>query len=145
MISFEINHSHDFSNLINPSFDGRLCYKVMALENQNSNGINGTSSSNTFCIQNDPLIFIPNAIDLRGSVNYWKPVINMIDFSDYKVSIYNRHGELISFLDDINQFWDGKVLNSDLTVPMGVYVYQIEFKNPEGKYFHKKGHITLIK
>ena len=88
---------------------------------------------------------IPNAIDLRGSVNYWKPVINMIDFSDYKVSIYNRHGELISFLDDINQFWDGKVLNSDLTVPMGVYVYQIEFKNPEGKYFHKKGHITLIK
>ena len=143
--SFEINHSHDFSNLINPSFDGRLCYKVMAFENQNSNGINGISSSNTFCIQNDPLVFIPNAIDLRGSINYWKPVISMIDFSDYKVSIYNRHGELISFFDDINQFWDGKVLNSDLTVPMGVYVYQIEFKNPEGKYFHKKGHITLIK
>ena len=117
----------------------------MAFENQNSNGINGISSSNTFCIQNDPLVFIPNAIDLRGSVNYWKPVINIIDFSDYKVSIYNRHGELISFFDDINQFWDGKVLNSDLTVPMGVYVYQIEFKNSEGKYFHKKGHITLIK
>ena len=51
----------------------------------------------------------------------------------------------ISFFDDINQFWNGKVLNSDVIVPMGVYVYQIEFKNPEGKYFQRKGHITLIK
>lgn len=143
--SFEINHLHDFSNLINLSFDGRLCYKVMAYETQNINGTNGVSSSNTFCIQNDPLVFIPNAIDLRGSANYWKPVINMIDFSDYKVSIYNRRGELISFFDDINEFWDGKVLNSDVIVPMGVYIYQVEFKNPDGKYFHKKGHITLIK
>ena len=143
--SFEINHLHDFSNLINQSFDGRLCYKVMAYETQNINGTNGVSSSNTFCIQNDPLVFIPNAIDLRGAANYWKPVINMIDFSDYKVSIYNRRGELISFFDDINGFWDGKVLNSDVIVPMGVYIYQVEFKNPDGKYFHKKGHITLIK
>ena len=79
-----LNHSHDFSNLLNPFFDGRLCYQVMAENFKIVYGINGESSSNTFCIQNDPLVFIPNAIDLRGSVNYWKPVINMIDFSEYK-------------------------------------------------------------
>lgn len=143
--SFEISHQHDFSDLVNSLFDGRLCYKVMAFESQNSSGVSGVSSSNTHCFQNDPLIFIPNAIDLRGMVNYWKPVINMIDFSDYKVSIFNRYGELIAYLDDINQFWDGRVRNTDILASVGVYIYQIEFKNPAGKYFHRKGHITLIK
>ena len=69
----------------------------------------------------------------------------MIDFSDYKVSIYNRQGELIAFSDNIDQVWDGKIMNSNNLAPMGVYVYQLEFKNPSGKYFHKKGQITLIR
>ena len=65
----------------------------------------------------------------------------MIDISDYKVSIYNRHGELISFLMILIN--SGMVkFNSDLTVPMGVYVYQIEFKNLRESIFTKMG--TLL-
>ena len=93
--------------------------------------------------QNEPLVFVPNAISLSGTENYWKPVINMIDFSEYSVSIFNRLGTLIFDSDDINEAWYGTTLSNNFA-PMGVYVYQIEFKNSEGKYFHKKGHITLI-
>ena len=89
-------------------------------------------------MQNEPIVFIPNALDLNGVVNYWKPVIKMIDFSDYKVSIYSRQGELVALLDNIDQVWDGRIMNSSNLASMGVYVYQVEFKNPSGKYFHKK-------
>ena len=108
-------------------------------------GFSGISTSNIKCLQNEPIVFIPNALDLNGVVNYWKPIIKMIDFSDYKVSIYNRHGVLIALLDNIDQVWDGSVMNSSNYASMGVYLYQVEFKNPAGKYFHRKGQITLIR
>ena len=141
--SLEFKYFHDFNNLVSSNFDGRICYQVIAEEFQNSIASNGESRSNIFCIQNEPLVFVPNAISLSGTENYWKPVINMIDFSEYSVSIFNRLGALIFNSDDINEAWYGTTLSNNFA-PMGVYVYQIEFKNSEGKYFHKKGHITLI-
>ena len=141
--SLEFKYFHDFNNLVSSNFDGRICYQVIAEEFQNSITSNGESRSNIFCIQNEPLVFVPNAISLSGTENYWKPVINMIDFSEYSVSIFNRLGALIFNSDDINEAWYGTTLSNNFA-PMGVYVYQIEFKNSEGKYFHKKGHITLI-
>lgn len=141
--SLEFKYFHDFKNLVSSNFDGRICYQVIAEEFQNSSGNNGESSSNIFCIQNEPLLFVPNAISLSGTENFWKPIINMIDFSEYSVSIFNRLGALIFNSNDINEAWYGTTLSNNFA-PMGVYVYQIEFKNSEGKYFHKKGHITLI-
>jgi gliding motility-associated-like protein len=140
-----LNYLHDFTNFLEPLFDGRICYQISAIENQSSFGSSGISTSNIKCLQNEPIVFIPNALDLNGVVNYWKPIIKMIDFSDYRVSIYNRQGELIAFLENIDQVWDGKIMNSNNLAPMGVYVYQVEFKNPSGNYFHKKGQITLIR
>jgi gliding motility-associated-like protein len=140
-----LNYLHDFTNFLEPLFDGRICYQISAIENQSSFGLSGISTSNIKCLQNEPIVFIPNALDLNGVVNYWKPIVKMIDFSDYKVSIYNRSGELIALLDNIGQVWDGKIMNSNNLASMGVYLYQLEFKSPSGKYFHKKGHITLIR
>ena len=140
-----LNYLHDFTNFLQPLFDGRICYQISAIENQSSLGSSGISTSNIKCLQNEPIVFIPNALDLNGVANYWKPIIKMIDFSDYKVSIYNRQGELIALLDNIDQVWDGKIRDSNNLASMGVYVYLVEFQNPSGKQFHKKGQITLIR
>ena len=140
-----LNYLHDFTNFLEPLFDGNICYQISAIENLSSLGSSGISTSNIKCLQSEPIIFIPNALDLNGVVNYWKPIIKMIDFSDYKVSIYSRQGELIALLDNIDQVWDGRIMNTGNIASMGVYVYQVEFKNPTGKYFHKKGQITLIR
>jgi gliding motility-associated-like protein len=67
----------------------------------------------------------------------------MISLNEYSVSIFNRHGELIFYTEDVNQSWDGSISGSPNT-SMGVYIYQVEFKNSEGRYFLKKGHINLI-
>ena len=56
------------------------------------------------------LFLFPNAISLNGVENYWKPIINMIDFSEYSVSIFNRLGALIFNSDDINEAWYGTTL-----------------------------------
>ena len=50
-----------------------------------------------------------------------------------------------ALMDHIDQVWDGRIMNSSNLASMGVYVYQVEFKNPSGKYFQKKGQITLIR
>ena len=140
-----LNYLHDFTNFLEPLFDGRICYQISAIENQSSLGSSGISTSNIKCLQNEPIVFIPNALDLNGVANYWKPIIKMIDFSNYKVSIYNRQGELIALLDNIDQVWDGKIRDSNNLASMGVYVYLVEFQNPSGKQFYKKGQITLIR
>jgi hypothetical protein len=48
-------------------------------------------------------------------------------------------------LDNIDQVWDGKIRDSNNLASMGVYVYLVEFQNPSGKQFYKKGQITLIR
>ena len=69
----------------------------------------------------------------------------MIDYSEYKVSIFNRVGQLIYELNNINEFWDGTILNSGRIAPLGIYVFLIELKNSRGQFITEKGSITLIR
>ena len=103
------------------------------------------SISNLLCIDHEPLIFIPNALNVNGINNRWKPSSRLIDFSDFKVSIFSRNGSLIYELTSEDDFWDGTVLNSGILAPLGVYVYSMEFKNSKGDFFKTNGNITLIK
>jgi gliding motility-associated-like protein len=68
----------------------------------------------------------------------------MIDFSELKVSIFNRNGELIFNFTDPNAFWNGTVLETGNIAPNGVYVFLIEIKNNSDQSFIKKGSITLL-
>ena len=139
------SYSHDFNHLVNYPFDGKLCYKIIANEASNDLGINGQSISNELCIEHSPIVYVPNAINLKGINNKWKPLINLIDYSEYKVSIFNRVGQLIYELNNINEFWDGTILNSGRIAPLGIYVFLIELKNSRGQFITEKGSITLIR
>ena len=85
-----------------------------------------------------------NALRLNGQNNQWMPIVNMIDYLEFQVLIYNRYGELIYQLNDQTQSWNGSMLNSSDKVPIGVYVFLMQFKNPSGQLFTKKGHITVV-
>jgi gliding motility-associated-like protein len=56
--------------------------------------------------------------------------------------IYNRWGEKIKELKDINEGWDGTYKGA--SVPDGVYVYLIEVTTKEGT-INKAGHITVFR
>ena len=56
--------------------------------------------------------------------------------------IYNRWGEKIRELRDINEGWDGTY--KGVSVPDGVYIYLIEVSTKEGT-INKAGHITVFR
>ena len=88
---------------------------------------------------------MPNAIYISGINNTWKPVVNLIDFSDYTVSIYNRLNHLVFQSSNKDEAWDGTYFDSNNFVPLGVYIYVIEFRSARGDYKRRQGHITVIR
>ena len=66
-----------------------------------------------------------------------------IDVVDFKISIYNRLGQLVYTSNDINFNWNGRHKGNDL--PPQVFHYYCEILCSGGKKLFKKGNITLIK
>ena len=143
--STDHNFEHDIGSFIVEPFNGLICYKIKAKEVLNSFNMESLSESNTVCIQQQPMVSIPNAIYIGGINELWKPVMNLHDFTEYKVSIFNRLGQLVYELNDYNQFWDGTYQATGKLASVGVYIYWMEFKTVNGEYFNRKGHITLIR
>jgi gliding motility-associated-like protein len=143
--SSTLSYSEDISNYIGTLSNGEFCYQIAALENQNSYGFKSTSLSNELCINKDPKVYVPNALVVSGINNNWKPVVNLIDFNNYNVQIYNRLGQLVFETNDYAQGWDGTILNSNALAPLGVYLYMIEFQNGRGDFLRKQGHITVVR
>ena len=75
----------------------------------------------------------------------WKPILNIDEVEEYKVSIYNRLGQLVYELEDYNQFWDGSYQSTGELSSTGVFIYFMEFKTTDGNYHNRKGHITVIR
>ena len=136
--------SHNFQSTINYPFDGRQCYKVRANEILNDLGNKNQSISNELCVQSNPLIYVPNAINVNGFNNTWKPIINMVDFSEVKISIYNRNGELIFSIFNHYDSWSGLNQITGSLAASGIYVYVIELRNAIDQIFTNKGHITVL-
>ncbi len=143
--SSTLSYSEDVMNYIGTLSNGLFCYQIVALENQNSYGFKSTSLSNELCVNKDPKVYVPNALIVSGINNYWKPVVNLIDFNNYSVQIYNRLSQLVFETNDYDQGWDGVIINSNTIAPIGVYLYMIEFQNGRGDFMRKQGHITIVR
>ena len=140
-----LEYNDDVDPFIGTDADGHFCYKIIAHEQLNSYGIMESSESNEVCTDQDPIIFVPNAIYIDGINNTWKPVVNLMDFTDYHVYVYNRLNHLVYETTDKFESWDGTYSDKNTLVPLGVYVYFVEFKNGRGDFFRKQGHITVIR
>ncbi|MDE6654646.1 MAG: gliding motility-associated C-terminal domain-containing protein [Muribaculaceae bacterium] len=62
---------------------------------------------------------------------------------EFDCHIFNRWGQEMIHLTDPSQGWDGKYKGK--TVPTGVYYYVIKAKGSEGRKYHLKGDINIIK
>lgn len=122
---------------------GEFCYYIEAFENPNSYGIDEVSYSNNACAYLEPLVWVPNAMVIGGVNNEFKPSMSYINFNDYQMYIYNRWGEVIFKTEDIQEGWDGRYHSN--YVKSGVYVYHILYSSAEGKYFEKRGSVTVVK
>jgi len=83
-----------------------------------------------------PNIFSPNG---DGVHDTWQ-IENLSDYPKCEVKIYNRYGQMVKFLSEYKEAWDGRINGKD--APVGTYYYIIYFRNG---YPPIKGWVDIIK
>lgn len=89
-----------------------------------------------------PNAFTPNEDNIN---DVFKPVINDRNIQNYKFQIFNRWGQLIFETQDLEEGWDGSVNNAEKEKAQGIYIWQLEFVDLEGKQRQRRGSVLLYK
>ncbi len=106
--------------------------------------INGCSASDTVNIFYDPIIYVPNTFTPGGdnSVNtYFK--VEGGNVSSFELLIFDRWGELICTLNDIDEYWDGTYEGNNCQD--GTYVWKLSVRGINGKEYKYVGHVNLLR
>ena len=93
----------------------------------------------------DMQVYVPNAFtpNNNGTNDYFN--VYGVGFVSYELSIYNRWGQLVHFIKNREQGWDGTDMTSGKPVPQGVYVYKITLIDNQGKIHNRFNHVTVIR
>lgn len=134
--------SDDVNNVVS---DGRICYKVEAVESFNIFGLAERSFSNEACITLPPLIYIPNAFTPGGLNPVFKPILSDFDPVDYDFTILDRWGQAVFRTNQPDEGWDGHIDLSGKMAETGTYVYMVTLHDGDGIEIIKRGHVTLLK
>jgi gliding motility-associated-like protein len=129
----------------NYTASGTFCYVIEAIErNGNPYFLQDSARSNEVCVEQHPLIFIPNAFHPGGELNeIFIPSNAFVIAEGYSFDIFNRWGEHIFHTSNPREGWNGSYKGS--MCPEGVYVYRVVAKNGESADFEKVGAVTLIR
>jgi len=132
----------DVSQLRN---NGEVCYQVMATENVSQTSFADSSFSNIFCLQYEPLMFVPNAFTPDGLNPIFLPVVQNVDPEKYTFSIIDRWGKVVFETNDPAAGWDGIISSSGLPATNDVFQYRIELIINKTDAIVKQGYVTLIR
>ncbi|MDE0917995.1 MAG: gliding motility-associated C-terminal domain-containing protein [Flavobacteriales bacterium] len=138
-----VYHTEDYIGDLT-QMPGDFCYTVVALENNTTGGLNG-SSSNQVCLTEDPLLWIPTAFTPNNDdINDWFPwapgestlgfVSDGVSSGEatFKLVILSRWGDVIFTSQSPDECWDG-TSNNEL-VPDGVYTVVVRALDGSGKW-----------
>ena len=136
------NYFDDISALYESG--SKFYYYIEAHEGMNRYGFEETSISNQITLIQPPTIYLPNAFrPLAASNNVFRPVNSFVSLDGYSFSIFTRTGECIFLTTNPQEGWDGRVKGT--VAPMGVYVWYLEYKLPDGTPMERTGTVTLVK
>jgi len=134
---------------------GDFCYTIVALENDAFGVLNG-AKSNTVCLTQDPLIWIPNAFSPNGDdLNEYFPwpkdevTLGFVSRSlpngepTFYMTIYSRWGDTIFSSASMKDVWDG-TFNGD-PVPNGVYSTVIRILDGAGRWHVLSQSVNVIR
>lgn len=85
-----------------------------------------------------PNSFTPNKDNLNDE---FLPI--NIGIKEYQLIIFDRWGSIVFSTKDPNESWKGKINNTDIDAPVGVYTYNIDALNVLKDFISKKGMIVL--
>ncbi|MEE4258028.1 MAG: gliding motility-associated C-terminal domain-containing protein, partial [Bacteroidales bacterium] len=101
------------------------------------------SWSNEIYFEYHPQMYLPNAFRPGGLNSVFRPVGNFVNFSDYRLEIYNRWGEMIFSTDDFGTGWDGTIGGTD--APAGMYVCKLNYRSSTGRTETLKTSLVLLR
>lgn len=113
-----------------------------------TNGFNCSLTDSTQIVQIcAPTVYIPNAIEPTGdeSKNQNLHIFGKY-FTNFKMTIYNRWGEIIFYTEDRNKTWDGTYLGKPM--PEGSYNYIVTYEGLEGDFvgpYRKEGKVSIMR
>ena len=123
------------------------CYYIEAFENSgaHSQPSLGFSRSNIACTSHQPVVWMPTAF-APGSFNeknkFFGPVVSFVDFTSYKMTIFNRFGMEVYSTNETFGAWDGTI--KGVRAPADTYIYRIEYSNGAGNDFEQTGFFNLL-
>jgi len=139
--SLAVTYTDDVSTLTGTV--SRITYLVEAYEgNTNPYGFREHSYSNEALADQEPKVYLPNAISPKGLNNVLKPVTVFVNEEGYEFLVYNRWGQNVFRTNSADEGWDGKY--NGQYVPQGVYVYLIRFRNATGQPRQIKGNVVVL-
>ena len=116
---------------------------IVTLIIKNSKGCKD-SVSHTIIIDGLFTFYTPNSFTPERVTNsFFLPVGIGWDDTTFKMSIYDRWGNLIYKTDDVNKGWDGRCVGS--IVQEDVYVWKASVKETGGKQHDYIGRVTVVK
>jgi gliding motility-associated-like protein len=121
---------------------GEFCYRIEAVEGDNSFGLPTTAMSNELCLTQEPKIWVPNAFITGGFNNTWRPVISFADLETYLLIVYDRVGNGIFESTDPNESWDGTYKGE--VVQDGSYAFYLGVRDGEGRLYETAGHVLKL-
>lgn len=138
----QLSFTDDVNNVVS---DGRICYKVEAVESMNIYGFAERSFSNVACVVLPPLIYIPNAFTPGGVNPIFVPVLSDFDPADYDFTVFDRWGQPIFKTNQPGEGWDGTLPLTEKLAETGTYIYMVTLHDGDGIEIIKRGHVTLLK
>lgn len=122
---------------------GDFCYIVEAMDAfpGPAGGLN-YALSNQMCLTQEPVVWVPNAILIGGENDIFKPVISFADFTNYRMEILSRWGDVLFSTENAEEGWDGTYKGT--FAPEGSYGYFITLQDGSGKIFQHQGMMHLL-
>ena len=143
-----INNYNDYTPPVDAGYmTSDVVYKIKAVEaSGNPYGFKDTVASNRAEILHDLEVFIPNAFKPSSTIEQnrvFKPIIRNVVPENFRLVVYNNWGQQVFYTDDSTDAWDGKINGNK--APAGAYLYNLTFESHNGKAYHKKGSVMLIR
>ena len=101
------------------------------------------SFSNLIKYEQNVMLLIPDAFTPNGDNVNERFEIKGLFINSFKISVFNRWGQVVFQSDDILQSWDGTINGAN--APAGYYTYKTEISDIEDKSFVKEGTVLLIR
>ncbi|NIJ55919.1 T9SS type B sorting domain-containing protein [Dyadobacter arcticus] len=101
------------------------------------------SKSNILNVRQEAIVLIPDAFTPNGDAHNERFEVKGYFISKFKMSVFDRWGEVVFHSTDIRGSWDGKIKNENGAG--GQYLYKIEAMDASGRVISKNGTFLLIR